>query len=310
MRDRRVIPTESRGGWQLAPVQDAWRGARRALADGLVSLSSKLSGEDIDEKVGHALPGTANEVGVDPFGVDVDTIRVSCAILVHLHRAWFRTEVHGIENVPDGRVLIVANHSGQIPLDGIVIGSALLLDTERPRFVRSMVERFIGTLPYVSVWFGRLGQVLGSQENARRLLEADEALLVFPEGVRGIAKPFRDRYRLRPFGQGFMRLALETNTPIVPVAVIGAEEQYPSVAELRRVAELLNIPAFPVIPQLFVGMAFPLPVKYRLYFGEPIRVTGDPDEEDSVIDEKVWAVQATIQSMVNRGLRERRAIFW
>ena len=310
MRDRRVIPTETPGGWELAPVAGAWRGARRALADGIVALSSKLTGEDLDDKVSRALPGTANEVGVDPFGVDVDTIRVSGAVLVHLHRAWFRTEVHGIENVPDGRVLIVSNHSGQIPLDGIVIALAMLLDAARPRFVRSMVERFIGTLPYVSVWFGRLGQVLGSQENARRLLESDEALLVFPEGVRGIAKPFRERYRLRPFGQGFMRLALETRAPIVPVAVIGAEEQYPSVAELRRLAELLNIPAFPIVPQLMLGMLFPLPVKYRVYFGEPIRVSGDPDEEDAMIDEKVWAVQATIQSMVNRGLRERRAIFW
>src|SRR5690606_15223097 len=113
-----------------------------------------------------------------------------------------------------------------------------------------------------------------------------------------------------PFGQGFMRLALETKTPIVPIAVIGAEEQYPSVAQLRDLSKALGLPALPVIPQLFFGMLLPLPTKYRVYFGEPMHFSGDPDDEDSVIDEKVWAVQATVQSMVNRALRERKAIFW
>lgn len=310
MRDRRSIPTEAPGGWDLAPAPGAWRGVRRALADRFVALSSRLSGDNLDDKVSRALSGVGNELGVDPFGVDVETLRVSGALLLHLHRHWFRTEVHGIDNVPEGRVLIVSNHSGQIPLDGVVIALSMLLDAEPPRFVRSMVERFIGTLPYASVWFARVGQVLGTPENARRLLESDEPLLVFPEGVRGIAKPFRDRYKLRPFGQGFMRLALETRAPIVPVAVIGAEEQYPSVTELRKLAQLFGIPALPIVPQLFAGVLLPLPVKYRLYFGEPMRFSGDPDEDDALIDQKVWSVQATVQSMVNRGLRERRAIFW
>jgi 1-acyl-sn-glycerol-3-phosphate acyltransferase len=133
---------------------------------------------------------------------------------------------------------------------------------------------------------------------------------VFPEGVKGISKPFEERYKLAPFGPGFMRLALQTGAPIVPVAVIGSEEQYPSVGDLKRLAALLGAPALPVIPQLLVGMPFPLPVKYHLYFGEPLHFTGDPDDEDSAIDEKVWVVQATVQSMVNRGLKERKGIFW
>jgi 1-acyl-sn-glycerol-3-phosphate acyltransferase len=253
---------------------------------------------------------STNEIGVDPFGADLDTVRLSAAALVHLHRFWFRTEVHGVENVPAGRVLLVSNHGGQIPLDGIVIACALILDANPPRFVRSMVERFISTLPFFSIWFPRVGQVLGSPENARRLLEAGEALLVFPEGVKGISKQFKDRYKLAPFGPGFMRLALESKAPIVPVAVIGAEEQYPSIADLKKFAAPLGLPALPIIPQLFMGMLMPLPTKYRLYFGEPLHFTGDPDDEDAVIDEKVWVVQATVQSMVNRALRERKAIFW
>ncbi len=293
----------------MAP-DTALRAVFKRLTDGAVALGSRLTGQDIDERIAQALTLSKNEIGVDPFGADVDTVRASASLLVYLYRFWFRAEVHGIDNVPEGRVLLVSNHSGQIPLDGVMIACALILDAKRPRFVRSMIERFISTLPFFSIWFPRVGQVLGTPDNARRLLESEEALLVFPEGVKGISKTFADRYKLAPFGQGFMRLALESDTPIVPVAVIGAEEQYPSVAEIRKLARLLGTPSVPIIPQLFMGMLLPLPTKYRLYFGEPLRFSGDPDDEDAAIDAKVWVVQATVQSMVNRALRERKAIFW
>ncbi|MGD8862013.1 MAG: lysophospholipid acyltransferase family protein [Myxococcales bacterium] len=286
------------------------RAAFKAITDRVVAVSSNLTGVDMDSKVAEALPVPDNETGVDPFGADTDTVRLSGALLLHLHRYWFRTEVHGIDSIPDGRVLLVSNHAGQIPLDGVVIAMAMMIDKHKPRFVRSMVERFVSTLPFLSVWFPRVGQILGTPENARRLLEMDEALLVFPEGVKGISKTFDQRYRLAPFGQGFMRLALETQTPIVPVAVIGSEEQYPTVAQLQGIARVMGMPSLPIIPQLFVGMLMPLPTKYRLYFGEPMYFSGDPDDEDAVIDEKVWSVQATVQSMLNRGLKERKAIFW
>jgi 1-acyl-sn-glycerol-3-phosphate acyltransferase len=294
----------------LPQADSRLRAAFRAVTDRMVAFSSELTGDDIDGKLADALPVPDNETGVDPFGADQDTVRLSGAVLVHLHRYWFRTEVEGIDQVPDGRVLLVSNHAGQIPLDGIVIAVAMLLDKAKPRFVRSMLERFISTLPFFSVWFPRAGQVLGTPDNAKRLLESDEVLLVFPEGVKGISKTFEHRYKLAPFGQGFMRLALETKSPIVPVAVIGSEEQYPSVAKLQGLAKTLGLPSLPIIPQLFLGMWMPLPTKYRLHFGEPIYFTGDPDDEDAVIDEKVWVVQATIQSMLNRGLKERKAIFW
>lgn len=283
----------------------------KVMSDKLVALANRVTKDDVDEQVSKTLPlKSVNEMGLDPFGVDIDTLRLSLALLVYVHRYWFRTEVHGIENVPEGRVLLVGNHSGQIPLDGVAIVLSLFLDSERPRFSRGMIERFVSTLPFFSVWFSRVGQVLGTPENARHLLEHDEALIVFPEGVKGISKPFSERYKLAPFGQGFMRLALETNAPIVPIAVIGAEEQYPSVADLKPLARLLGMPSLPLIPQLFFGMLMPLPTKYHIYFGEPLSFTGDPDGEDSVIDEKVWVVQQTIQSMVNRGLKQRSGIFW
>jgi len=143
------------------------------------------------------------------------------------------------------------------------------------------------------------------------LLELGEAITVFPEGARGISKPFSERYKLSEFGLGFMRLALETETPIVPVAVIGAEEQYISFGNMDMLARALGWPSFPLIPQmLFPGGQLPLPTKYRIHFGEPMSFEGDPDDDDAVIEEKVTRVKATIQSMLNRGLKERKSIFW
>ena len=295
----------------LVPPAEMDRSAFKAFADRLIATSSDLVGENLDAKVSAALPLNTNEVGIEPFGADVDTVRISVAILAYLYRWWFRVEVSGIENLPEsGSVLVVGNHSGQVPLDGVMIAMAMVLDAPKPRFARAMVERFIQTLPFFSVWFPRVGQVLGTPENAQRLLESGEALVVFPEGVKGIAKSFDRRYKLAPFGQGFLRLALQTRTPILPVAVIGAEEQYPTVANLEGLGKLLGLPALPIIPQLFLGMLAPLPTKYRLHFGELMHFSGDPDDDDAVIDEKVWRVRATIQSMVNRGLKERKAIFW
>jgi 1-acyl-sn-glycerol-3-phosphate acyltransferase len=139
----------------------------------------------------------------------------------------------------------------------------------------------------------------------------EEILLAFPEGIMGIAKPFTQRYQLQEFGRGFMRLALETNTPIVPVAVVGAEEQYVSFGNLNWVAKALRLPVFPVIPQMLVpGGQLPLPMKYRLYFGEPLRFRGDPEDDDIVIADKVWLVKQTIQDMLNRALQKRTSLFF
>lgn len=270
----------------------------------------RLLGERYDARLAR-VPLTLGPAGVDPFGLDPQWAKYGLITIATLHRRYFRSEVHGIGNLPRGRVLLVANHSGQVPLDGALIAAALFMDAEPPRIARAMVEKWAVGLPFISLAFTRVGQVVGVPENAVRLLAQGEALLVFPEGTRGIAKTFDRRYRLAEFGLGFMRLAIETDTPIVPVAVIGAEEQYISIANVESLAKLLHIPAFPIIPQfLFPGGQLPLPTKYRLWFGEPMRFTGDPDDDDSIIEEKVWLVKQTIQSMLNRGLKERRHIFW
>lgn len=283
--------------------------ARSAVRGRMDALVDRALGEDAARRLAAVREAEGGEV--DPFGFDPAVARYAVVVARWLYRHWFRAEVFGIENVPDGRVLLISNHSGQLPLDGMAIASALLLDRTPPRFVRSMVERWTATLPFVSEFFPRVGQIVGVPENCLRLLEMDEAILVFPEGSRGISKTFPNRYRLTEFGSGFMRLALQTRTPIVPVAVIGAEEQYISLTDLKRVAKLLGMPALPVMPQLLIPGGFlPLPTRYRIHFGEPLRFQGDPDDEDAVIEEKVAVVRATVQSMVNRGLKERPAIFW
>ncbi|MFO0650058.1 MAG: lysophospholipid acyltransferase family protein [Polyangiales bacterium] len=306
MRDEESIPPKPS---RAAAVMGRLAEARRTLLSGFDRGVDRVLGEDLLNRLGSVSVGDS-ESGVDPFGFDPQVARYAMVVARALYRDWFRAEVHGMENVPDGRVLLVSNHSGQIPLDGLAIGCALLLERNPPRYVRSMVEKWSATLPFVSTFFTRLGQIVGVPENCQRLLEREEAILVFPEGSKGISKPFSQRYKLSDFGLGFMRLALATGTPIVPVAVVGAEEQYISVANLTRLAKLTGAPAFPVIPQLLLPGGFlPMPVKYHIWFGEPIRATGDPDDDDAVIEEKVWQVRATVQSMVNRGLKDRRGIF-
>jgi len=271
---------------------------------------TSLLGEEFGARLSR-VPVALGAAGVDPFGLDPRWAKYALACCAVLHRHYFRCEVHGAQYLPRGRVLLVANHSGQIPIDAALIGAAMFMDVEPPRFIRAMVEKWAQTLPFVSLLFARVGQVVGVPENARRLLEQGEALLVFPEGARGISKTFDKRYQLTDFGLGFMRLAIETDTPVVPIAVIGGEEQYVSVGNLERVARLFRMPAFPVLPQLLLpGGQLPLPTKYRIYFGEPMHFSGDPDDDDSVMEEKVWLVRATVQSMVNRGVKARKHVFW
>jgi len=280
----------------------------RRLAEGASSLLYRVAGEDFDERVRRVAEQRDH---VDPFGFDVEWTKWALLAVSVLYRHYFRVHVEGIGNVPPGRVLLIANHSGQVPIDGAVIAASLFYDADPPRAVRSMVEKWSQTLPFVSVFFTRCGQVVGVPENARRLLEMDEALLVFPEGTKGISKPFSERYQLKEFGLGFMRLALETRTPVVPIAVIGAEEQYINLGNIRTLAKALGMPVFPVVPQFLIpGAQMPLPTRYRVYFGEPLHFEGDPDDEDAVIQAKVDIVRATIQSMIIRGLKERRHIFW
>lgn len=276
------------------------------VAKQLRSWTESMAGDKLQAKMTTALARVENEYGVDPFGFSLDYALAAVAPIVWLYKNYFRVEAFGVENVPKGRVLLVSNHSGQLPFDGAMIGVSMLVKADPPRAIRSMVEKWVPTLPYVSTFMARVGQIVGTPENCRRLLEGGEAILVFPEGTRGLNKLWSQRYQLQDFGLGFMRLALETQAPVVPIAVIGAEEQSRAVVDLKPLAKLLGFPALP----LSVTGPLPLPTKYRIYFGEPILFQGRPDDEDAELDKKVQVVKTAIQGLINRGLKEREHVFW
>jgi len=254
-----------------------------------------------------------NDYGYDPFGFNPDYLKYLLPFATLLYRKYFRAEVFDIERVPEqGRVLLIANHSGQIPFDGLMIGVSMLVDRTPPRMLRSMVERWLPTLPFLSYLFPRWGQIVGTPENCRMLLEQEGAILVFPEGVRGSNKTFDKRYQLQEFGSGFMRLALEHRVPIVPVAVIGGEEQIVSLWNAEKVGRLVGMPALPIGPGLLfgpLGMVTPLPTKYRIYYGEPMYFHGESDDDDRAISEKVDEVKRVLDLMIHDGLQQRNGIF-
>ena len=193
------------------------------------------------------LPTRLNEYGFDPFGADPRWGMALTLPMALLYRHWLRVETHGIERVPEGRVLLIANHAGNtFAYDGAMLAMAMLLEAKPPRMLRGMAEYYLPQIPFFNVAMHRMGSVVGTPENCVQILENGEAVMVFPEGSRGFVKPWRKRYQLQEFGLGFMRLALETGTPIVPVGIVGAEEQQPGFANFEGFGKRLGLPSFPI----------------------------------------------------------------
>lgn len=248
-----------------------------------------------------------NEFGVDPFGFDPQILKRVMPYAQWFYEKYFRCKAYGLENMPQGRVLVIANHSGQLPFDGLMIGTAFLLKAKNPRFLRGMVERWSATLPFISQLFSLSGQCVGIPATCTRLLQMEEAVFVFPEGVRGINKLYSQRYQLQEFGLGFMRLAMQTKTPILPVALIGAEEQAPAVANLMPFAKKLGLPALPLIfPQI---IPVPLPVKYHIHVDKPQSFVGDPSD-DELVKNNVLSIKNHMQKMIDKGRKSRQGVFF
>ncbi len=289
-------------------------GVRQALVD-LVGAFRPLALRDLQDEVEQRLekvPNRINEFGFDPYGLSPDYIKRSVLPSLLLYRYYFRCQTFDIDRVPPGRVLLVANHAGQLPFDGAMLTMAMLLEADPPRIVRAMGEYFLPRLPFLSVALARGGSMVGTPANCAHMLENEECVMVFPEGVRGMNKTFDKRYQLQRFGLGFMRLALETGTPIVPVGIVGSEEQQPGLANFDRVASVLGLPALPVTAGMLVAgpLGFlPLPTRYRFHFGRPLSFAGDPDEEDASIEDRVERVRDAIHELLERGRAQRRGIF-
>jgi len=279
-----------------------------SLAGGILESLAPRAIRDLNREIRDRIaeaPVELNGYGYDPWGLNVDVARRTMLDFALFYKYYFRVRAHGLENLPRGRMLVIANHAGQIAIDACMIGTATVLDADPPRPLRGMGEYWLPTIPFFNVLMARMGGVVGTPKNCVDILEHGEAVIAFPEGVRGMNKPFSERYQLQEFGNGFMRLALQTSTPIVPVAVVGSEEQAPSLGNFMPLARLLKMPAFPL-----VITPFPFPVRYHLYFGEPMEFRGNPNDEDEVIVRKVEQVKTRIAEMIQRGLRERRGVFF
>jgi len=262
---------------------------------------SRLVTPEIDEYFAK-MPKPVGSFGYDPWGYNENTAKVGLALVKLLYDKYFRVTAHGLENIPKkGRVLVIPNHSGQLPMDGMLIGVAMATNENGPRAARAMIERFFPTVPWVGNLLNSFGGVIGDPVNCIKMLESEEAVVVFPEGVRGSGKLYKHRYELQRFGNGFMHLAMQTRTPIVPCGVVGCEETMPSVYDVKWLAKLLGIPYAPIAPLL------PLPARVYLNFGEPIQFK--PADSEDKVTAQVEKVKDEIRRLIDKGLSERTRIF-
>lgn len=255
---------------------------------------------------------------VDELGLDRKYEARWQPVFDFLYKKYFRVETIGAENIPsEGRAVIVANHAGTFPYDGLMLKTAMRYAHPAKRELRWLAEDFIFYLPFVGAFMNRLGAVRACQENAERLLRQERAIAVFPEGVKGIGKLYRDRYRLQRFGRGgFIRLCLRTQTPLVPCAIVGAEEATPMLYRVEALSELFGVPYVPITPT-FPALGplglIPAPIKWKIIFGDRLDFDGyGPEAADDslLVGRLAERVRSTIQSMLDRALSERQSIWF
>ena len=255
------------------------------------------------EAIINRIPKPVGSFGYDPWGYNSDTAKIATAALKPFYEKYFRVEAFGLENVPtSGRLLVIANHSGQLPIDGTLVGYAMATNPHGPRSLRVMIERWFPTMPFIGNIMNEMGGVVGDPENCEKMLRSEEAIIVFPEGIRGAGKTWDKRYKLQRFGLGFMHLAINERTPILPVGVVGCEETMPTPFHLKTLGCLLGVPYLPVTTPV------PLPAKVRIYFGKPMLFEGPVTTEDDVAI-KVEQVKDEINKLIARGLKEREGWF-
>ena len=330
--DRMIRQSEHRGS--ASNAREAAESAVRAVADRLATTApierpggddgnvrdaarDLLSGDYYLRQWGRLGMRNRSEE-VDDFGLDHKYEARWRPLFDLLYQRYFRGETVGADNIPaDGRCIVVANHSGTLPYDGVMLKTAVRLAHPAKRELRWLAEDFIFYLPFLGAFMNRIGAVRACQENAERLLRKGCLVGVFPEGVKGIGKLYRDRYKLQRFGRGgFVRLCLRTQTPIVPCAIIGAEEASPMLARVEYMAKALGVPYVPVTPTFPALGAFglvPAPTKWRIEFGEPLSFDGyGPEAADDslLVGRLAERVRATIQSMLDRALSKRQSVWF
>lgn len=244
-----------------------------------------------------------NSYGVDPYGISKDYLGPYFSALKILFEHYFSVESHGIENVPKrGRAMLVGNHSGGVALDATMVCASTFLEMDPPRLAQGMAEKFLNKLPFASQISNRLGHLTGLPEHAERLLADERLLMVFPEGAKGTAKLYKERYSLVQFGTGFVRLAMKMKAPIVPFAFLGGGEAIPTVTNAYTLGRLIGVPYVPITPWL---VAFPIPTKLEIYYSPPMVFEGTGAEEDEVVQAYVDQVKNRIFDLLETGRKRR-----
>jgi 1-acyl-sn-glycerol-3-phosphate acyltransferase len=246
-----------------------------------------------------------NKFGVDPYGIDKNDLIRFMSAFAWVYRYYFKVDVYGIDNVPGrGRAILVGNHSGGVAIDGAMVMGSMLLDAEPPRLPHAMLDKFIHQFPGASKLMSRTGQFTGNPDQAKRLLRAERLILAFPEGARGTAKLAKEADSLVEFGTGFMRLALETKSPIVPFGFVGGGDALPTIANLKRLGRLFGVPYIPVTKWIVL---VPKPTRFQLLYGKPLTFEGSGHERDEVVCAMVDQVKERIRDLIRQGrqLREK-----
>jgi 1-acyl-sn-glycerol-3-phosphate acyltransferase len=305
----RVDAEVARRGW--APAVDALEALRDASGDRFL--------DHVREAAAFLRRRLTGDYAIDDYGFDPDlTESILMPLLRPLHRHYWRVSSHGVENLPlEGGGLVVANHAGTLPVDAMIARLDILEHTGR--HARELAADLVFKTPFVASLGRKTGATLASGDDADRLLTSGELVAVWPEGFKGVGKPWKDRYKLQRFGRGgFVATALRAQVPIVPMAIVGSEEIYPMLYDLRVVARLLGLPYFPVVPQMFALPVLgpiallPLPSKWIIEYGEPIDTTAyGPEAADDpmAVFDLTDRVRDTIQQMLYRNLMGRRSVF-
>jgi 1-acyl-sn-glycerol-3-phosphate acyltransferase len=288
-----------------------------ALARLLQEGSGALTWENL-ARAWSAFYFTWHSESVDDFGYDKKFTKTILPLFEFLYTMWWRVEAQDVEHVPaEGPALIVSNHSGVLPWDGIMINLAIRHHHPARRECRMLALDMFALLPFLAPMLAQTGAVRASQENGERLLRRGELVGVFPEGVKGVGKPFKQRYRLARFGRGgFVRLALRTGAPMVPCAVVGAEEVHPMIASANWVGKPLGLPYWPLTPTFpWLGPlgVIPLPSKWSIDFADPIPVDSyGPDAADDpiLVNRLTQEVRSAVQRMIDGRLARRRSVWF
>lgn len=261
-------------------------------------VRERIDRVDIDD-VGH---------GYDVFGQHRDGLIEAVALGWPLYTRYFRVVSHGAEHIPGaGPAVLACNHSGTLPIDGFMVAIDIMLHAEPPRSARIVADHFVPRMPGFGTLVARAGAIGGSRGNVHRVLERGGLLLVYPEGARGIGKPFSQRYQLQRWNVGHVELAIRHRAPVVPMAVIGAEEQWPQIGRIEGLrlfgAPWVPIPATPL----------PLPVRYHIWYGEPIHFEREhpPEHADDpdLLEQGAARVKAAVAALIERGLAAREGVF-